>query len=228
MFASRYGDEVAGLVLADPTAPELFERLPSARADLSNAEQQARVFQVLAPVGLVRLLMPGALEAELSAYPVRARDEIVALNSVGRQWHGLEAEVEGLPASMAEVAQTGHLGARPLVVLSSTESASASADDRAVRYALGAEAVALSSNSRYIVVPGATHSGLTAQPQYAAVTARAIQAVVDAVRSGASLKRGGACGQLMLDPSRRRPARLPQAKFAPDVLRAAWIATSGP
>jgi pimeloyl-ACP methyl ester carboxylesterase len=101
MFARRYGDEVAGLVLADPTAPELFERLPAARADLSNVEQQARVFQVLAPVGLVRLLVPGPLAAELSAYPARARDDIVALNSVGRQWHGLEAEVEGLPASMA-------------------------------------------------------------------------------------------------------------------------------
>jgi hypothetical protein len=86
------------------------------------------------------------------------------------------------------VAQTGDFGARPLIVLSSTESANASADDRQVKYALDAEVASLSSNSRHIVVQGATHSGLAAQPEHAAVTARAIQAVVDSVRSGKPLE----------------------------------------
>ena len=45
-------------------------------------EWQARTFQWLTPFGVVRLLIPGALGAELAAYPARAREEITAIDSV--------------------------------------------------------------------------------------------------------------------------------------------------
>jgi pimeloyl-ACP methyl ester carboxylesterase len=189
MFASLYPDSTAGLVLLDPTPADLFERLPATRTDFARLEQQARAFHWLAPFGLVRLLVPGALATELAAFPARARDEIVALDSVGRQWQGLAAEVEALPAAMAQVRQTGGLDARPLIVLSSTETATASAEDREIKLQLDADVAALSSEGTHVVVQGATHSGLAATPEHARLTATAIHRVVDAVRGGEPIGR---------------------------------------
>jgi pimeloyl-ACP methyl ester carboxylesterase len=180
MFASLYPDDVAGLVLADPTPVDLFERLPATRADFSSVEQQARTFQVLAPFGLVRLLLPGALRAELAAYPESVRNAIIALNSVGRQWHGFEAEVEALPAAMDQVRQARDAGSRPLIVLSSTEAATASVEERQIKRQLDADIAALSSNGQHRIVEGATHSGLASNPAHAAFTIAAIREVVKA------------------------------------------------
>jgi pimeloyl-ACP methyl ester carboxylesterase len=187
MFASLYPDEVVGLVLADATPVDLFERLPATRGDFASVEQQSRTFGWLAPFGVVRLLIPSAVGPELARLPARARDDIIARNSTGPQWTGLAAELDALSASMVQVAQTGDLGARPLVVLSSTRGAAASVADAQTKLQLDAEIAALSSNSRHVVVEGATHTGLASNPNHAAYLADAIRQVLGSVRTGQPL-----------------------------------------
>jgi pimeloyl-ACP methyl ester carboxylesterase len=88
MFGSLYPEDVAGMLLADFTPTDLFDRLPATRASFDTFEQQARTFQWLAPVGVARLLMPGATAAELARVPSPAHEEILALYSTSRQWRG--------------------------------------------------------------------------------------------------------------------------------------------
>jgi pimeloyl-ACP methyl ester carboxylesterase len=174
LFASLYPTDVVGLVLMDPTPVDLFESQPATRGRLAAVEWQARTFQWLAPFGIVRLLIPGALGAELTAYPTRARDEIVAINSVGRQWEAVAAEVESLPDSMAQVGRRAGFGSLPLVVLSSTRGGTESVDEVPTKLRLDTETAALSSNGRHVLVNGATHTSLVSNPDDARVTIKAI------------------------------------------------------
>jgi hypothetical protein len=66
--AGLYPTEVLGMLLADATPVDLFERLPAQRANFAAVEQQAHTFQSLAPFGLVRLAIGGAL-ADLGSFP---------------------------------------------------------------------------------------------------------------------------------------------------------------
>jgi pimeloyl-ACP methyl ester carboxylesterase len=191
-YAGLYPDEVAGLVLLDATPVDLFERLPATRADFAAAQRQARTFRWLAPLGIVRLLLPRALARDLARVPAPVREAIGARNAVPGQWQAMEAEVAALPASMAEVAQVtqgahaGGLGTRPLVVLSSTAGAR-SAAEAATKLAMDAEMAALSADGRHVVVEGATHLGLALEPEHARATSAAIRRVVESVRTGQPL-----------------------------------------
>jgi pimeloyl-ACP methyl ester carboxylesterase len=185
MFAGMYSDEVVGMVLADATPVDLFERLPAQRADFASVEQQARTFQVVAPFGIVRLLIGSAL-SELDRFPAAERAEIAAIDSVPRQWQGMAAEIESLQASMAQVGQLSPLGALPLVVLSSTEGAGTPEEAR-IKRQMSAEMAELSSNSREVQVTGATHTGLAVNPDHASVMSGAIRQVLDAARKGQPL-----------------------------------------
>ena len=188
MFASLYPEDVAGMMLADATPTDLFDRLPATRASFDMFEQQARTFQWLAPVGMTRLLTGGAMAADLVRFPSPAREEILALYSTSRQWHGAELEVQAMRTSMAQVSQLGGLGARSLMVVTSTEGA-ASVEQAEIKRAIYTDMARLSSNSRQVVVEGATHTGLTLNPEHAQMTSAAIRQVVDVVRTGQPLAR---------------------------------------
>jgi hypothetical protein len=90
--------------------------------------------------------------------------------------------------AMAQVSQLGGLGARPLVVVTSTEG-TASMEEAEIKRAIYTDLAMLSSNSRQVVVEGATHTGLTLNPEHAQMTSAAIRWVVDAVRTGQPLPR---------------------------------------
>jgi pimeloyl-ACP methyl ester carboxylesterase len=181
MFAGMYPDEVVGMVLADATPVDLFERLPGPAAAMTSFGQQARMFQLLAPLGAVRLLI-GSTLSDLDRFPAAARAQIAAIYALPGQWRGVEAEVDALPASMTQVDSVGGLGLLPLLVLSSTVGPG-SPHEVQVKSEMDAEMAALSSNSRQIRVDGATHTGLAVNPDHASATSAAIREVVDSVRS---------------------------------------------
>ena len=59
LFAARYPDEVAGLVLVDSVHPQLYSRMPhELRQDLSGQLFALRLGKWLAPLGVPRLLFP--------------------------------------------------------------------------------------------------------------------------------------------------------------------------
>jgi hypothetical protein len=84
------------------------------------------------------------------------------------------------------VQQTGSLGALPLMVLSTPDGAP-SPEAARVKQDMEDEMAALSTNSVQQVVEGASHMGFATRPEHAAITVRAVNRVIDAVRSGQPL-----------------------------------------
>ena len=55
VFADRYAEEVAGMVLVDSSHPDEFERSPSQRRGLPKVKQMVKLFRLLAHLGVLRL-----------------------------------------------------------------------------------------------------------------------------------------------------------------------------
>jgi pimeloyl-ACP methyl ester carboxylesterase len=182
MFADRYPDEVAGIVLVDASHPDQWANIPASRNGRTVATGN-RVTALLARFGLLRLLrterpfilgLPPREYAEMRAYLARPQ--------------GWSAGADGLIAwgrySRDQVNAARDLEDRPLVVLSVTE------QDRyaTVLTRLQAELPSLSSNSRHITVAGATHYTLVSERQHAAVVSAAVRAVTAAAQSGGAVR----------------------------------------
>ncbi|MEU8613122.1 alpha/beta fold hydrolase [Actinoplanes sp. NPDC048791] len=183
MFADRYRDEVAGIVLVDSSHPDQWVTIPAAREGRTVATAN-RLTALSARFGLLRLLrterpfiagLPAREYAEMRAYLARPQ--------------GWAAGAEGLIAwartSREQVDATRDLGDLPLVVLSVTEQN---------RYAevlsrLQAELPALSSNSEHLTVAGASHYTLVSERTFAAIVADAVRVVSAAALSGGQVRR---------------------------------------
>jgi pimeloyl-ACP methyl ester carboxylesterase len=178
MFADRYPDEVAGVVLVDASHPDQWANIPASRNGRTVAAGN-RVTALLARCGMLRLFH--AERPFIAGLPPREYAEMRAYLARPQGW---SAGADGLIAwgrhSRAQVNAAGDLGSRPLVVLSVTE------QDRysEVLTRLQAELPSLSSNSRHLTVTGATHYTLVSERRHAAVVSAAIRAVTAAARSG--------------------------------------------
>jgi pimeloyl-ACP methyl ester carboxylesterase len=186
MFASMHPADVAGVVLIEATPTDLLTRLPATRADLAGLPQQAATAEWMARFGLARLLLAPKARAELDAFPMADREAVVADQATSGYWRTLGAEASAMEVSMFEVQQTGSLRALPLMVLSTPDGAP-SPEAARIKQDMEDEMAALSTNSVQQVVEGASHMGFATHPEHAAITTRAINRVVDAVRSGQPL-----------------------------------------
>jgi pimeloyl-ACP methyl ester carboxylesterase len=145
LFAARFPDEVAGMVLVDPVAPAEWN--PPSEHDLKLTRIGARVCRraaVLARIGLIRfvafLLTTGG--KKLAAYLVRliSRGTPAESGSVSSPWFSalpaneramtsafwvqpkfaltIASQLENLPASAASVGQFANFSDKPVVILS--------------------------------------------------------------------------------------------------------------
>jgi pimeloyl-ACP methyl ester carboxylesterase len=181
MFADRYPDEVAGVVLVDASHPDQWARIPASRNGRTVAVGN-RVTALAARFGLLRLFH--AERSFIAGLPPREYAEMRAYLARPQGW---SAGADGLIAwgqrSRVQVNAAHDLGNRPLVVLSVTEQ-----DKYAeVLTRLQAELPALSSNSRHFTVAGATHYTLVSERQHAAIVSAAIRAVTAAAQSGSTV-----------------------------------------
>jgi pimeloyl-ACP methyl ester carboxylesterase len=183
LYASMYPTDVGGVVLIEATPSDLLARLPETRADLAGLPQQASTAEWMARFGLARLFLAPKARAELDAFPNADRDAVVANQATSTYWRTLGAEARAIEASMNEVHQAGNLGAWPLMVLSTLEG-SPSPHAAKIKQQLEDELAALSTNSQQQVVEDASHMSFATRPEHAAITTRAIERVVDAVRGG--------------------------------------------
>lgn len=185
VYDDRYPGEVAGLVFVDASHPQQYDRYPAevleyvseARASLPSL----RLFRLWAAVGGYRLRLPPAEDAVGGFLPRTV------------PW-GFLGERAARDAIAAQVAETGALGDRPLVVLTAGVgprfpgvSDEVVEDFHDVWLELQAELASLSTNSVHRTIEGATHDIHRDDP--GAVIA-AVEAVVNAVRQGASLRAG--------------------------------------
>jgi pimeloyl-ACP methyl ester carboxylesterase len=176
IFAGRYPDQVAGMVLLDAQPTEAFEGLPAYPAFYSTFRRISALLPSLARLGVGRLLPPDR------ALPEPARDIQRLHHASPRLYRSLRDEFAELPASLAQARSFRNLGDRPLVVVTATRDALAGwlpLQDRLAR---------LSTNSSHRLVPY-THDALVTDRTAAEASTQAIRDVVHAARFATALKK---------------------------------------
>ncbi len=186
VFAKRYPQRVAGLVLLDGSHPEqrlepaLSSPPPGFEAHLRCALRRYQAGGEMP--GELALLMQ--VFSDLPEVPAQlaalARESMVDATML--EW-------QSFTASAAQAQQAGDLGDLPLTVLWAPVVAALpgmTATELLQRWRqFQSDAAALSTRSRLLAVDGADHMGLVMQPQFAAVAAREIAALAHQV-AGAS------------------------------------------
>jgi pimeloyl-ACP methyl ester carboxylesterase len=179
MYAARYPEEVAGVVLVDSSHPEQFTRSPEGRAMYKQARRIGAVIPFLTRLGVIRLRNFYPAHPDL---PAQQREQIAAFNSSTQQVSTTVEEFSATPETSAQVRSMGSLGDTPLAVIS----AGTQSPDW---LEMQEELATLSSDSIHRVVEGATHVSLLYDKGDSQVTSAAIEQVVQAVRTGRPLSR---------------------------------------
>jgi pimeloyl-ACP methyl ester carboxylesterase len=176
-FARQYPQEVAGMVLVDSTAPTSTP-VPAERVGSYDIlPRVSAMASSLARLGLGRLI--GLVS--YSSLPPQSRDEARA-SSATASYMGSFVDEYGVAArSISEAGELVDLAGIPLIVLTAdrgnSEGWMASQDKLA----------SLSTNSRHLVVAGATHDSLIADADGATAVSQAIHDVVVSVRTSMPL-----------------------------------------
>src|SRR5918993_5313980 len=191
LYAARYPQEVAGLVLVDAAHEQQYQRAPTEiRELLPQLEEQGR--QQLE--GLKALIVSGSLDAGMlpipPQLPAAAAETFRALVAAGpKHVETLLAEQQAVGAIHAELAaaQITSLGDLPLMVLSHGQPMAMPGLAEAVNQAseqlwqqLQAELAALSSRGRLVVAEGSGHYLQLERPE---LVVDAIAEVVTAART---------------------------------------------
>jgi pimeloyl-ACP methyl ester carboxylesterase len=173
MYAARYSDEVAGVVLVDSSHPEQFTRSPQGRAIYERARRLTAIVPFFTRLGVIRLTNYFPAHPDL---PPQQRAQIEAFNSSTQHLVTTTEEFRATPETTAQVLSMGGLGDKPLAVIS----AGTQLPDW---LEMQDELASLSPNSIHRVVNGATHESLLYERRDAQVTSAAIDQVVEAVRT---------------------------------------------
>ena len=177
IFAGRYPEQVAGMVLLDGQPAEAFEGLPAYPAFYNRFRRISALLPTLARLGVGRLVVHADL-----ALPQPARDIQRLHHASPRLYRSLRDEVAELPTSLAQARSFQNVGDRPLVVVT------AARDALSGWLPLQASMATLSTNSSHRVVQH-THDALVTDQTAAQVSTRAIRDVVHAVRSSTPLEK---------------------------------------
>jgi pimeloyl-ACP methyl ester carboxylesterase len=171
IFAGRYPEQVAGMVLLDGQPPEVFESLPIFPLFYNVFRRVSALLPSLARLGAGRLLY----HAAFNGLPAKAGDMERFTYSSARAARSLRDEFAELPTSLAQARSFQSLGDRPLVVVT------AARDAEAGWLPLQDRLATLSTNSSHRIVPY-THDGLVTDETAAQTSIGAIRDVVRAVR----------------------------------------------
>jgi pimeloyl-ACP methyl ester carboxylesterase len=186
VFAYNFPAEVAGLILVDPSHPEMMERVPG----LPSAEAMGRSYSMLANldrIGLLRWLGPILLKRLLprgrQALPPETWEALIAFVSRPDDFRTASREVSYGPQSFKQArGGPGSLGDLPLEVLSSERWVTGKITPmKRVAAQLHAELAVLSSRGRHLTVSDCDHADLPiVRPDAVAASVRHI---LDIMRS---------------------------------------------
>ena len=186
VFAYNFPAEVAGLILVDPSHPEMMERVPG----VPSAEAMQRSYGVLASLGhtgLLRWLGPLLLNRLLpqgrQTLPPEAWDALVVFVSRPNDYLTASREASfGRQSFKQARGDPGSLGSLPLEVLSSERwvSGKITPMNRVVAQ-LHAELAALSTRGRHLTVSDCDHADLpVVRPD---AVADSVQHILDILRT---------------------------------------------
>jgi pimeloyl-ACP methyl ester carboxylesterase len=176
-YAARYPGEVAGMVLLDASDP--YQATATNSAADPSAPAELAVLPSLARLGIAQLF-PASFWSSL---PEPAAGQFRAFASSPRGLQNMADESAAMPALFGQAQSLTTLGDTPLVVL--TASATVQTNDG--WSAAQDRMAALSANSSHRVAD-TTHAALLGEEHGAEISARAIDDVVQAVRSGSPLR----------------------------------------
>jgi pimeloyl-ACP methyl ester carboxylesterase len=183
LFTDAYPDEVAGLVLAEPSHPELFRRAPGFARALRVIGIAIRNAPYAARLGIVRALLL-FVRTDADALPAADGAAQRAFLASPAHWRGVAAELPSWRRDTSpQAAAARGFGDRPLIVL--TAGSHAGAPGGWMR--LQASTAALSSDHVQRLVPGATHGSIVNDRRYAVAITESVRQVVAAVRTGRRL-----------------------------------------
>ena len=175
-YAARYPSEVAGMVLLDSASPDQFTVLPDYAGFYSIARPVTALLPSLGRLGVGHLVNA----AGDSALPEPAAAQARAFEAGPRDMRNGRDELSVYPDVFAQARALTTLGDKPLVVVTATEGQQAGWSTAQDRLA------ALSGNSSHRLVP-ATHEVLLGDEHASESSVRAIDDVVQSVRTGSPL-----------------------------------------
>jgi pimeloyl-ACP methyl ester carboxylesterase len=178
-YAMDYPKDVAGVALLDSSTPYQFD-LSAYPGFYSLWRRASALLPTLARAGIARVY---SLGMGFSSLPPDARREARAFSSSPRELRADRDEFAELPTVFRQDKALTSLGGKPLFVL--TADVGQESDWPAAQNKLAA----LSTNSVHQTAHGATHAALVEERKYAAISSRAIDAVVRSVRTGDPLAR---------------------------------------
>ncbi|HYO35944.1 MAG TPA: alpha/beta hydrolase [Geodermatophilus sp.] len=174
VYADRYPEQVAGMVLLDATNP--YGATVGGTAH-SGPPSAVAVLPSLARFGVARVLPTSFW----SALPEPAASQVRALGTSPRGWRNTADDYATLPALLTQARSLSTLGSTPLVVLT------AAGHDADPTWAPAQNRMAaLSTNSSHRQAE-APHAGLLDEQRGADLSVRAVNDVVQAARSGTNL-----------------------------------------
>jgi pimeloyl-ACP methyl ester carboxylesterase len=172
-YASRYPEQVAGLVLLDSSSPEQFTAMPAFERQYSVMRRAYALLPTLSRLGLGRLV-PAA-----SHLPAADAAKVEAITSTSQGYRNQRDEVSVLPDLFAQAQALTSLGDRPLTVLTAAENSTGMEG-----WADAQERLAGLSTNRVHRTVDSTHMGLLEDAGPAVESVRAITEVISSVRSG--------------------------------------------
>ena len=175
-YAMDYPKDVAGVALLDSATPYQFD-LPWYPRFYSMWRRGSALLPTLARAGVARAYSL----ASFSSLPSDAQRAARAFGSSPRELRADRDEFAQLPTVFRQDKALTSLGGKPLFVLS------ADVGQMSGWTAAQSELATLSTNSVHQTTHGATHEALLADRNYAAVSSRAIDAIVRSVRTGRPL-----------------------------------------
>ena len=191
LFAERYPDEVAGVVLVDPSHEDQFARFPPAlRRTAGISGGMFHGLHVLARLGVLRLpAVQRALAPLLVPVPAEVRPQFQAELARPQTWESLAAKTRHGDDTEAALRRSGSLGELPLTVI--TAGATWEPPNRMppgikpgeltpLWRELQTELAHLSSRTTHRVVAEATHGNIATE--HAAVVIDEIRQMVEALR----------------------------------------------
>jgi pimeloyl-ACP methyl ester carboxylesterase len=177
-YAMDYPKETAGVALIDSASPHQFEELPDYPGFYSMWRRVGALLPSVGRAGVPRLTS-GLGSGEL---PHGARSEVRAFNSSPRELRANRDEFNELRTVFDQTKALTSLEGKPLFVLTAgqgQQSGWSAAQDKLAT---------LSTNSRHQTAEGATHAALLEAKDFASVTSGAISEVVQAARSGETIR----------------------------------------
>ena len=177
IFAARYPNEVAGMVLLDSQPADAFTALPDYAGFYSSTHTVLALLPSVARLGVMRLVYASSF-ADL---PEPARGQERADQVTPRMEASGRDEFVAIPATLQAAMTLTSFGDRPLVVVTAVA--------EAPRGWLPAQdtMAALSTNSAHRVLQDMTHETLITSESGAAASSQAILDVVAAVRTGTAV-----------------------------------------